>query len=179
MGLLMLIERHNISLLGLLVIWFYYLHFFFLIFFNLITHGPVLWSKQWLARQPGCNQKLFLVLGVYFEWAKPIQKVPYDLFCFVQKIRKWQPVKLQASWPTDHSISILVLFILFIYFAWFDKILWAQVYIVYLGNLPKSEISASSIHTNILQEVIGRLLIKKDIDFEWQFRLWVLFLQYN
>ena len=32
-----------------------------------------------------------------------------------------------------------------------------------LGGLPKSKISASSIHTNILQEVISRLLIKKTL----------------
>uniref|UniRef100_A0A7N2M8L2 Peptidase S8/S53 domain-containing protein n=1 Tax=Quercus lobata TaxID=97700 RepID=A0A7N2M8L2_QUELO len=31
-----------------------------------------------------------------------------------------------------------------------------MVYIVYMGNLPKGEISASSIHANILQEAIGR-----------------------
>jgi len=28
-----------------------------------------------------------------------------------------------------------------------------------MGDLPKGKISASSIHTNILQEVVGRLLI--------------------
>ena len=79
--------------------------------------------------------------------------------CYLSSVPYFS-VHLQASWPTDHSINILVLFILFIYFAWFDKILWAQVYIMYLGGLPKNEISASSIHTNILQEVISRLLIR-------------------
>ena len=59
------------------------------------------------------------------------------------------------------SITILVPFIIFIYFAWLSKILWTQVYIVYMGDLPKGKISASSIHTNILQEVVGRLLVKK------------------
>ena len=61
------------------------------------------------------------------------------------------------------SITMLVPFVLFIYFAWLSKILWTQVYIVYMGDPPKGKISASSIHTNILQEVVGRLLVKKTL----------------
>ena len=35
--------------------------------------------------------------------------------------------------------------------------LWLQVYIVYMGDLPKAgDISISSFHTNMLQEVVGR-----------------------
>ena len=35
--------------------------------------------------------------------------------------------------------------------------LWLQVYIVYMGDLPNAgDISISSFHTNMLQEVVGR-----------------------
>ena len=35
--------------------------------------------------------------------------------------------------------------------------LWLQVYIVYMGDLPKAgDISISSFHTNMLLEVVGR-----------------------
>ena len=34
--------------------------------------------------------------------------------------------------------------------------LWLQEYIVYMGDLPKGQVSASSLHANLLQEVTGR-----------------------
>ena len=34
--------------------------------------------------------------------------------------------------------------------------LWLQEYIVYMGDLPKGQVSASSLHASLLQEVTGR-----------------------